>query len=407
MNLAGPAVAMSLVLACSGCGDGAGPPDTGPGGAAVSTTGDGGGGATGGANSGAGGGGGLAAPFVYPRGCYTGVIAAEGSIPQSILGNDGLVGLAVVADWSDVETSEGVFDWTQVDAAIAQAKGANKKIVIDLVASAYAAPAWLEGDPAVEKVSFVDPNPNHGTAGQMISVVVLWDPIFVARKIELIKAAGAKYAGDPDVVATMAAFANYYTDDWDIPLEMKTASYSYDGMVEIGERILDAEAAAFPNQAIKLSLSQNDPAMDPGKATTQMATDVVSYAVGPSYGGRFFVQKNLINTASPIATSPDLDMPDPSSNDFLFKMLRDMAPNMGLQMVASAAGGSKDGCRLNAHVSPCPEVDTLDKAIDISLTYAPTYLEFWPKDAEDPALRASFENATGVMKTQALMRRRR
>jgi hypothetical protein len=76
-------------------------------------------------------------------------------------------------------------------------------------------------------------------------------------------------------------------------------------------------------------------------------------------------------------------------------------------MVASAAGGSKDGCRLNAHVSPCPEVDTLDKAIDISLTYAPTYLEFWPKDAEDPALRASFENATGVMKTQALMRRRR
>jgi hypothetical protein len=102
-----------------------------------------------------------------------------------------------------------------------------------------------------------------------------------------------------------------------------------------------------------------------------------------------------------MSTDPRLVDPSVDSNDFLFKVLRDMSPHMGLQMVASATGGPADGCRQNAHVTPCDDIHAvLDTSIDISLSYKPTFLEFWTADAVNPQLRDLFVAATNTMIAQ-------
>jgi hypothetical protein len=169
-------------------------------------------------------------------------------------------------------------------------------------------------------------------------------------------------------------------------------------MVQIGKDVLTTAAAAFPNQAIKLPIGQNDAAMDPDKTTTQMADDIVAFARASPFANRFYGQKNLINTASPYASDPTLSTADPNSNDYLLNVLKGMSPQMGLQMVSSATGGTNDGCRQNAHVSPCDDaVAVLSTSIAISLSYKPTYLEFWTSDASNTSLYGQFQSATAAM----------
>lgn len=338
--------------------------------------------------------------FVYPRGCYAGWGANDGPVTPALLNNPGLVGIAITIDWSELETTEGTYAFSGMDARVTEIENAGKKVIIGVTASAAKAPAWMFANPNVEKVAIVDPNPNHGGGGT-IQIIPFWDPIFHAKKKAMIKAVGARFAADPNVVGAMEGFANYYTNDWGIPTDLKSHGYTYAGMLQVGKEILQTAADAFPNQAIKLPISQNDKTMDPGKTTTQMADDIIAWALQSSFADRFFAQKNLVNTNSPYASDPLFQNVNPSSNDYLFKVLRDMSPAMGLQMVASATGGPQDGCRQNAHQTPCDDVSTvMSKSIDISLSYKPTFLEFWTADAKNTALYPQFVSATAAMKAQ-------
>ena len=331
--------------------------------------------------------------FAYPRGCY-GMAGGSSAIPPAMLANPGLVGVMVAADWRDFEAAgDDQFAWDLLDERVADAKAYGKVVIVGVSASAAKAPQWLVDMPSVTKISFADPNPNHGN-GQ-ITVVPFWDPTFRAQKLELIRALGAHFASEPAVVGTMTAFANYYTADWGIPPEMIDGGYSYDGMLDIGKEVLETTAEAWPGKAVKLPLGENDPSTDPGKATTQMADDIVAFAQSSSFADRFFAQKNLINTRSPYAA--DLDGTPPGSNNYLLMRLRDLTPHAGLQMVAAATTGESDRCRQNAHVSPCPPADVMAKSLDIALSYQPVYVELWSSDASNPAFYSLLTNATQQM----------
>lgn len=228
--------------------------------------------------------------FAYPRGCYTSA-SASSPVPDAVLRNPGLVGVAVSEDWADLEgAGDNQFDWSGMDARIAEVEASGKKVVLGITASAAKAPQWIYDNPAVAKMQIADPNPNHGGSG-MITVAMFWDPIFSAQKLELLRAAGARYSGDTNIIGVMQGFANYYTNDWGIPLDMKSGGYSYDAMIQVGHDVVTTVAQVFPNQAIKLPIGQNDAAMDPDKTTTQMADDMISFAKSSSFYGRFSRRK--------------------------------------------------------------------------------------------------------------------
>ena len=70
-------------------------------------------------------------------------------------------------------------------------------------------PDWLLADyPDIQTFTFIDPNPHSSTYGQPVTIPVFWDPIFLAKKIALIQAAGARYAANPNIVVVSCAFAN-------------------------------------------------------------------------------------------------------------------------------------------------------------------------------------------------------
>lgn len=72
-------------------------------------------------------------------------------------------------------------------------------------------------------------------------------------------------------------------------------------------------------------------------------------------------------------------------------------------MVSSAVDGPTDGCRQNGGPSngSCDDVAAvLAKSIDISLSYKPTFLEFWTADASDSSLYSQFSSATAAMQAE-------
>ena len=330
----------------------------------------------------------------YPKGCY-GDAPADNPIPDAILRNPGIVGVMIAVPWKEVEPAENKFEWSNLDARIDEAKTSGKKVVISITASAVKAPEWLLNNPKVQKLTVTDPNKFHQTGGQPITVALPWDPIFHAKKLEMIREAGAHFSKNPTVVAVMAGFANYFTNDWAIPPNMKNGGYSYEKLLQVGKDVLTETAKAFPNQAIKLPIGINRPTMDPDKRPTQMAEDILAFAKNSTFADRFYAQMNSINTNTPMAS--DIRSRGANKREESLRLLKDVAQHFGLQMVASATRGESDGCRQNARISPCPPVDVLNKSIKIAMSYKPAFLEFWQADARNQRFYPLLEKATRDM----------
>ena len=301
----------------------------------------------------------------YPKGCYGGG-PADKPIPDAILKNPGIVGVMIGIPWKEVERTENKFDWSKLDARINEAGAAGKKVVLAITASAVKAPEWLLNNSNVQKLTVTDPNRFHQTGGQPITVALLWDPIFHAKKLEMIREAGKHFSKNPTVVAVMAGFANYFTNDWAIPPDMKNGGYSYERLLQVGKDVLTETAKSFPNQAIKLPIGINRPTMDRDKRPTQMAEDILAFARNSTFADRFYAQMNSINTNTPMAG--DVSSRAANEKEEILKLLKNSAPHFGLQMVASASRGESDGCRQNARRSPCPPLEVLNKSIKIAMS---------------------------------------
>ena len=131
-------------------------------------------------------------------------------------------------------------------------------------------PDWLLANyPDIQTFTFIDTNPYHPTYGQQLTIPVFWDPIFLAKKIALIQAAGAHFAAHSSIVVVACAFANSTTVDWNIPdapediANWEAAGYTTELMVNAGETIIDATMAAFPNQNVVMAIGRNTTDLDP------------------------------------------------------------------------------------------------------------------------------------------------
>lgn len=351
--------------------------------------------------------------FDYVKGSYA-MWDPSGPIPSSIINNPGVVGILGGDSWTNIEKTEGVYDWTSIDNEIAQAEKAGLKVALKIVDSPAAAPDWLKNKPGIKTIDFIDTNQYHKSSYcKSNKIPVFWDTTFNEKKKELIRAAGQRYANNPAVVAVMASFANTMTNDWGMPhkkgfiedcnvsinqpQDMLNAGYTTDIMFNVGKEIIDTTAAAFPNQALKLPLGVGIASLDGSPA--KLAKMITDYAY-QKYPKRFYAQINALNTRVPTANqlgSADSPAEEDTRADLL-NILKDHAPYSGWQMVAGASNGSQDGCRQNGKQSPCPVKDVFQKSVDIGLSYNPSFLEYWKVDAANPELYPVIKYATEQMK---------
>ena len=199
-----------------------------------------------------------------PKGIFSMTVSGPNGFPDLILNNTDIVGLDIGNQWQDIETTEGVYDWSSIDTQLAQAEAHGKQVVLGIVSGGINVPDWLLTNyPDIQTFTFIDTNPYHPTYGQPLTIPVFWDPIFLAKKIALIQAAGAHYASHSSIAVVSCAFANATTADWNIPnapediANWQAAGYTTELMVNAGQMIIDATMAAFPNQNVVMPIDRN------------------------------------------------------------------------------------------------------------------------------------------------------
>ena len=231
-----------------------------------------------------------------PKGIFSMPASEPNGFPDQILNDPRIVGLDLGGQWADIEGTEGVYDWSSVDSELVKAEAHGKKVLLRIVSGGINVPDWLLADPNVQTFTFIDTNPYHSTYGQELTIPVFWDPIFLAKKIALIQAAGAHFSAHSSIEVVACSFANATTGDWNIPdapediANWRAAGYTTELMVNAGQMIIDATMAAFPNQNVALSIGRGAGDLDP--TLDYLSETVVDYAT-TTYG-RFITEKNSL-----------------------------------------------------------------------------------------------------------------
>ncbi len=296
-----------------------------------------------------------------PRGVYS--IAGVNSDPVSrTLTNPDVDGISLRTEWSALEPTEGNFDWTYLDGAIALCV-ANGKDVLIRIGTQQSKPAWVTT--AVKRArgkffTFLDDDVK-------TKIPVFWDPTFIAKKTNMIRALGARYTGNPSVKIVVVSFANATSEDWAVPhtpadiTAWLRVGYTTALMLSTGVTMINTTMDAFPNQYVTLAVGGN------GTLDQPFAEDFVARSSVTTarlvYGERMIAQRNNLSATTPA----------PPGTDSLWSMIWDLQPEVGAQMVNICFDSEACGEGLD------PET-ALTMSIQNGLDYGLKFIEIYQSD---------------------------
>src|SRR5215469_13338367 len=95
-----------------------------------------------------------------PKGIVSTPAIETHGFPDQILNDTRIMGLDIGDQWQDIETTEGVYDWSRIDGQLAQAESHGKQVVLIITSGGINVPDWLLGNyPTIQTFTFIDPNP--------------------------------------------------------------------------------------------------------------------------------------------------------------------------------------------------------------------------------------------------------
>jgi hypothetical protein len=333
-----------------------------------------------------------------PRGVFCLLPSGQGAGKDPAIYSDPSVdGISVRQSWYNLEPSEGVFDFSFLDAVASMARVSGKEVLLRIGTSGGSAakggntPNWvfdaINAEPLPTSQKFFTWNDN----GTMRTIPVFWDPVYLAKKIAMIAALGAHFANNPIIKIVSASFANAQSEDWGVPgtatdvANWLAAGYTTAKMLNAGRQIINATMAAFPYQYVTLAVGGNGPSLDPDPS--YVARNAV-LAARASWPGRLIVQKNSLATY----------IPPPPGTRTLYQLEWDSAPDIGAQMLWYCYGDNT--YRVNGGV-PIDPSKALTKSVDIGVGYGVKYIEIYrvdilslpaaTKNAHDALTRTSWQ----------------
>ena len=78
-----------------------------------------------------------------PKGIFCMPVQGANGFPDQILNDTRIAGLDLGDQWQDIETSEGVYDWSTLDTQLAQAEAHGKKVALGITSGGLNIPDWL------------------------------------------------------------------------------------------------------------------------------------------------------------------------------------------------------------------------------------------------------------------------
>jgi len=298
------------------------------------------------------------------------------------LSNPDVDGISIRDKWWHLEPSEGVYDWSTLDAYVAQITPTGKKILIRIgtMGGRYSlggnTPDWVMDAVGANTISYYD-------SGHTLKTIPLfWNQTFLDKKKAMIAAVGARYSGNPLVKVATASFANRNSEDWSmldstridgIPpagsseaSRMLAAGYTHAKMVDAGMQIMDAATAAWPNQVIYLAIGRIDRPLE--QDPDSVARDVRDATRSRWGANRLVIGKEIISNVMPFAP------PDPTGAWALFYNSR---PAIAGQNLAACYGS----CRMNGdNCNGLTYDQILRGTVDHFVSYGGKWLEIYADD---------------------------
>jgi hypothetical protein len=204
---------------------------------------------------------------------------------------DNIVGYRMLVSWSALEPTQGNYDFSAIDAALARLKTAyNKPKQLVIMLWTYSHHSYYPGDISVVP-AYIQQNPAYGAspiagsygwwgmnangASTGMYAPALYNPAVMDRFIALLQAMGNHLDSDPNVEgiyfqenSTIVQAANSSSN--------KDPNYSDSGFVTQYENLLSATTAAFPHTSVILAntwlvRSQNAVALELWMAANRIA----------------------------------------------------------------------------------------------------------------------------------------
>jgi hypothetical protein len=314
---------------------------------------------------------------VVPRGVFCLLPEGQGVGPdRSVYFNPDLDGISVRQGWGDLESTEGIFDWSFLDAVIARATEAGKPVLLRIVtgggdiALGGSVPSWVMNAVAAEQLPDSQKFYTFHDGQRVVTIAVFWDSVWLAKKTAMITAVGARYSSNPIVKIVSASFANANSEDWAVPHEpLETdawlaAGYTSAQMLDAGRQIVDATMTAFHNQFVTLAVAGNGPRLDPDPSYVARNAVLNAHA---SWPGRLIVQKNSLAT----------HIPNAPGTGTVWELLWDNRPNVGGQMLWWCYDDPT--YRVNDGVPIDPSI-ALVNSVDKGVAYGMKYIEIYRTD---------------------------
>jgi hypothetical protein len=312
-----------------------------------------------------------------PRGVFCLQPAGQGTGPDpAVYRNIDVDGVSVRQNWSDLEPTEGVYDWRYLDNVTARVAAAGKAVLLrvitgggDIVAGGNC-PTWVMDAVAAEPLPPSQKFYTFNEDGRSVTIAVFWDPVWLAKKTAMITALGARYSSNPAVKIVGVSFANSKNEDWNVPhtppevTAWFAAGYTSAKMLDAGRQIIDATMAAFPNQYVTLAVAGNGPRLDPD--ADYVARNAVLNARA-SWPDRLIVQKHSLGTFIPTAPGTGT----------AWELLWNSRPDVAGQMVYWCYGDTT--YRVN-HGVPIDPSTALTTSVDKGVGYGMKYIEIYRRD---------------------------
>ena len=178
-----------------------------------------------------------------------GVLEFAGNQGSIALDHESSIGINVLMNWSELEPQEGVYDWSELDNALAIADEHGKRVAPRVYTNAsdfgVATPDWVfaagaRGFIPDDDKEVVQPVPT--------------DPVFREKFGAFLRALGERYDGDPAIefFQTNAGMGTFGEMVWGVPDYNKPEGWTPEVQIETSKYWIDAWRDAFPNTPLVL-----------------------------------------------------------------------------------------------------------------------------------------------------------
>ncbi len=191
-----------------------------------------------------------------PRGIFY-LLSTDAPISskQACWTNPSVHGVRLRVSIGSVEPQDGVYDWTQLDAASALAAANGKQWTVGVIWG-MACPPWVytAGAKPVTLSDGIMPTP--------------WDPVVLAKELAFLQAFAARYGNDPSLAGVMIGGLGQVMETYVARTPADSAILNPLGgvpaWIAAGQTLITAFAEALPNKSVILTAAVPFPIADSG-----------------------------------------------------------------------------------------------------------------------------------------------